>query len=82
MISRSGVAGISSQPIPPCMVNSEIAPRCPLSPFLRREGMRTHFTRVNVSVLQNTAATHPDRSSVFLVFTVTVPEYSLPSARL
>jgi len=37
-------------------------------------GKKTHFTRENVVGLQNTAATHPDRSTVFLVLTVRVPE--------
>ncbi len=35
---------------------------------------KTHFTRVNVVVLQNTAATQPDRSTAFLLLTVRVPE--------
>jgi len=33
-----------------------------------------HFTRVNVVVLQKTAATHPDRSTAVLLLTVRVPE--------
>ena len=32
-----------------------------------------YFTRVQVTVLHSTAATHPDRSSSFLLLTVTVP---------
>jgi hypothetical protein len=33
-----------------------------------------YFTRVNVVVLQNTAATQPERSRAVLLLTVTVPE--------
>ena len=39
---------------------------------MAREGC--YFTRVSVDVLQNIAATQPDRSSSFLLLTVTVPE--------
>lgn len=37
-------------------------------------GGLAQFTRVHVVVRQTTRATHPERSSVFLALTVTVPE--------
>ena len=49
------------------------APVAGLSPRQVDE-VETYFTRVNVVVLQNTAATHPARSTVSLLFTVRVPE--------
>jgi len=41
---------------------------------LGRDDGWSYFTRVNVVVLQNTAATHPDRSTAVLLLTVRVPE--------